>query len=667
MRRESNSERLLSGGAPSPPGDRTECPKASGHPELETSAFLASIVESSNDAIISKDLNGIITSWNQGAEHIFGYTPSEAIGRPISILVPPGRMQEENHILTRIRAGERVEHFETVRRRKDGSDVDISLTVSPVRNCHGIIVGASKIARDITAQRRAHEQLGQSEERFRVTLGSIGDGVIATDERGRVTFMNGVAENLTNWRGDQAAGLPLEQVFRILDEITRRPVENPVARVIEKGRVVGLGNHTILIGKDGTERPIDDSASPIRRDDGSLAGVVLVFRDASKQRAGEMTARELAAFVENSEDAIYSTDLKGVVTGWNPAAERTFGYARTEIVGCPISKIIPPDRQEEETQVRERTERGERIAAYETVRRRKDGSSVAISLMVSPMKDVGSGKIIGISKVARDITPRRKMERELAKVHVELQDYARNLEALVSERTAALQRTVADLEAFSFTVSHDLRSPLRAMEGFAQAVLADYSGQLDDRGRDYLQRINKAAVRLDKLILEVLTYSRIGRSELSLVPISLEKLLEDVLQTYPEIRAAHADLAIDRPLHTALGAEASLAQCISNLLTNAVKFVRPGAQARIRVWTELRGPVVRLSVADNGIGIPENLQARIFEPFQRGHPHAGYEGTGMGLAIVRKAIQRMNGNVGVDSRVGHGSTFWLELPASPQV
>jgi len=792
MPRKFNREDSLSGGAESRPARELPSIPAGGHPELETAAFLASVVESSNDAIITKDLNGIITSWNRGAEHIFGYKSSEAIGKSITILIPPEHIQEENYILGRIRAGEPVEHFETVRRRKDGSDVDISLTVSPVRNSTGTIIGASKIARDITQQRRARDLVRVSEERFRVTLSSIGDGVIATDERGRITFMNPVAEKLTGWRDEEAAGVPLEKVFRILNEITRQSVPNPVDRVIETGGVVGLGNHTLLIAKDGRQQPIDDSAAPIRRDDGSLTGVVLVFRDASEQRVSEMTARRLAAFVENSEDGIYGTDLEGVVTGWNPAAERIFGYDRAEVIGR-LETIIPPDRVEEESLMLDRIKRGERMAAYETVRQRKDGSRVDISMTASPMKDVVTGRIIGISKIARDITrykraqselveageryralfnsmdegfcviqvifdranrpedyiyleinpafekqtgfknaqnrrvrefepqheqhwfemygrvaltgrsvrfqnfaqardrwydvfayrvgrpeerkvavlfndmtERKKMEQELARANAELRDYTQNLEALVGERTATLQQSIADLESFSFTISHDLRSPLRAMEGFTQVLLIEFSDKLDDRARDYLERINKAAIRLDKLILEVLTYSRIGRGELAMVRVNLDKLMEDVLQTYPEIRATHAEIHIEHPLHNVLGAQASLAQCISNLLINAVKFVRPGARPQVRVWTEKHDASVRLFIEDNGIGIPKNLQSKIFEPFQRGHPQGGYEGTGMGLAIVRKAIQRMNGSVGVESQDGQGSIFWLELPAAPE-
>src|SRR5205085_1439619 len=171
------------------------------------------------DAIVSKDLNGIVTSWNRGAERIFGYQAEEIIGRPVSILLPPDRVDEEPGILARIRRGERVEPYETIRRRKDGSYVEISLAVSPLRDASGEVIGASKIARDISEQRRAQERLRRSEERFRVTLASIGDGVIATDTQGRVTFMNEVSETLTGWRQQDALGTPLETVFRVVCEI----------------------------------------------------------------------------------------------------------------------------------------------------------------------------------------------------------------------------------------------------------------------------------------------------------------------------------------------------------------------------------------------------------------------------------------------------------------
>jgi PAS domain S-box-containing protein len=179
---------------------------------LAAESLLAAIVDSSNDAIISKDLNGVITSWNKAAERIFGYTDAEAVGQSISMVIPPERAREETQILEQIRKGARVEHFETVRSRKNGEMFDVSVMVSPVKDRNGTIIGASKIARDITDQKRALERLATAEERFRVTLSSIGDAVIATDLESRVTFINKVAEELTGWSEVEAIGKPLKVV-----------------------------------------------------------------------------------------------------------------------------------------------------------------------------------------------------------------------------------------------------------------------------------------------------------------------------------------------------------------------------------------------------------------------------------------------------------------------
>ena len=249
-----------------------------------TTRLLASIVESSDDAIISKDVNGIVTSWNRGAERIFGYTAAEMIGRPIAVIAAPGHLDEMPTILERIRRGERIDHYQTLRRAKDGSLVNVSLTVSPVRDASGRIIGASKIARDITAQVRAQNEIAEHRERLRVTLQSLGDAVISTDFQGAVTYLNPVAERLTGWSNSEAAGAPLPEVFCIVNEETRKPAESPVAKALREGHVVGLANHTVLISRSGVEFCIDDSAAPIRDSSGAITGVVLVFRDSTDKR-----------------------------------------------------------------------------------------------------------------------------------------------------------------------------------------------------------------------------------------------------------------------------------------------------------------------------------------------------------------------------------------------
>jgi len=260
--------------------------------------------------------------------------------------------------------------------------------------------------------RRADHGVSFSGEWWRITLASIGDAVIATDAQGRVAFLNSVAESLTGWRQAEAQGRPLQEVFVIVNEITGARAADPVARVLQTGHVIGLANSTVLISKTGRNLPIDDSASPIRDENGGLIGVVLIFRDITERRRTEATRSYLAAIVESSDDAIIGKTLEGVITSWNKGAEKVFGYTAQEAIGRSITMLIPPDRLDEEEEILEKLKRGERIDHYETFRVRKDNSTIAISLSVSPIKDT-NGQTIGASKIARDITEKRRAEEAL--------------------------------------------------------------------------------------------------------------------------------------------------------------------------------------------------------------------------------------------------------------
>jgi len=360
-------------------------------------------------------------------------------------------------------------------------------------------------------------------------------------------------------------------------------------------------------------------------------------------------AQRLAAIVESSDDVIISKDLNGIIASWNKGAERIFGYTADEVIGKPVTILMPPDRLNEEPGILDRVRRGERIDHYETVRRRKDGALIHISLAVSPIRD-SKGNVIGASKVARDITERVRAKEELEKT--------------VAERTASLREAIAQMEEFSYSVSHDLRAPVRAMQGYAHAVLEDYGDRLDETVRDYLGRIMQSGSRMDRLIQDVLTYSRVSRTEMKLQPVDLDQLVRSILQQYPEFESSRAKITIARKLPSVLGHEPSLTQVISNLLSNAVKFVSPGTKPEVLIRSEVHGAQIRLWVEDNGIGIKPQYQSRLFGMFERIHPEERYEGTGIGLAIVRKATERMDGKVGVESDGIHGSRFWIQLAAA---
>jgi signal transduction histidine kinase len=265
--------------------------------------------------------------------------------------------------------------------------------------------------------------------------------------------------------------------------------------------------------------------------------------------------------------------------------------------------------------------------------------------------------------IARQIVlgiERHHAEEALRQAHALLADKASHLEELVQQRTAKLQETVADLEAFSYTVAHDLRAPLRAMQGYAEVVVKQAAASLSPQHQNYLQRIERAAARLDTLTREVLGYSQLSRREVTLEPVDLNNLLRDIREEYPQLRATDS-IEIRSPLHPVLGHGGLLTQALSNLLINACKFITPGTAPKIVVRTEIVGQQVRIWVEDNGIGIAPEHRGRLFKIFGRIHPDHKYEGTGIGLAIVKKAAERMGGTAGFESEVNKGSQFWMQL------
>jgi PAS domain S-box-containing protein len=457
----------------------------------------------------------------------------------------------------------------------------------------------------------------------------------------------------------------LQRCFKIHNELTGKPVDNPVINVLREGTIVGLANHTVLTSKGGREIPIDDSAAPIRGPSGEMTGTVLVFRDVSAQRAAELAMRRLAAIVDDSDDAIVGKNLNGVVTSWNKGAERIFGYSAAEMVGQSITVLMPPDRENEEQAILERLKRGERVDHFETVRQTRAGQRIHVSLSISPIKNA-EGRLVGASKIARDITERKRGEQALQNARDELRRHADDLERRVNQRTASLQQTLKSMETVLYTIAHDLRSPNRAMQGFAQLVVEEYGSQLNETARSYLSRISDAAIKNDGLICDLLEYGRLAHAELPMREIDLGQSVQKVLNDLqPQITSKSAIIEAAREMPCVWANDSVLSQIITNLLTNALKFVSDGAPPHIRIWADDSSTgspsSVKLFVQDNGIGIPSEIQPSLFQPFQRGLVDRSYEGAGMGLAIVQKGAERLGGKVGLQSTPGKGSTFWIEL------
>ncbi|HKQ36495.1 MAG TPA: HAMP domain-containing sensor histidine kinase [Verrucomicrobiae bacterium] len=269
-------------------------------------------------------------------------------------------------------------------------------------------------------------------------------------------------------------------------------------------------------------------------------------------------------------------------------------------------------------------------------------------------------RMVTLKSVVDTALRHRRRQYQLRAVLRDLEKAKEELEVRVNERTARLQETIAELEAFSYSVSHDLRAPLRAMQGYADALLEEEKDGLSERGKQFLGRIHRASARLDLLVREVLAYTKVAKGEIRLQPVTVATLFDDVLRGYPEF-TEKAAITVDQPLPSVIAHEGYLTQCISNILGNAIKFVAPGVRPAVHVWAEAADNKVRLKFQDNGIGIAPEHRQRIFQLFGRVHSESAFPGTGIGLAVVKKAVERMGGTVGFESEPERGSCFWLEL------
>lgn len=488
---------------------------------------------------------------------------------------------------------------------------------------------------------------------LQVTLASIGDGVITIDAEGKVTFLNPVAEKLTGWPSDEARGLPLDTVFKIINEDSRTVVENPAIRALREGVVFGLANHTILLTRDGKEIAIDDSGAPIKIAD-SLHGAILVFRDVGEQRQGERARALLAGIVNSSDDAIVSKTLDGTITSWNAAAERMFGYTAEEAVGQSITLIIPKDRLDEETLILSKLRRGERIDHFDTIRVTKDGKFKNISLTVSPVRD-SAGNIIGASKIARDITDRMRSEEE-------------RIRLLKSETAARMKAEAASRakDEFLAMISHEIRSPINAILGWSQLL---EQGNLDEvsvkRATATISRNARAQVQL---LSDLLDISRVITGKLKLntrpvdVRISLDAAIESVRSAADAKSISIAVSQKDKQAVVTADAD-RLQQVFWNLLANAVKFTP--TDGTISVVVKRSGSGVAIQVKDGGIGIKREFLPYVFDRFSQADASSTREhgGLGLGLAIVRHLVELHGGLVHAASEgENKGATFTVTLP-----
>jgi PAS domain S-box-containing protein len=350
-------------------------------------------------------------------------------------------------------------------------------------------------------------------------------------------------------------------------------------------------------------------------------------------------------------DLLAIADFEGRFLQLNPVWERTLGFSEEELKARTGLDFVHPDERADMELQLERLRKGDVTTYFEGRYRCKDGSYRWLGWTAAPFV---SEKLIYI--FARDITTRKQQESAIHGLNRQLED-----------RVQQLTEANAELEAFNYTISHDLRSPLRSMQGFAQALIEDCNELLDDTGKGYTRRIMTSSQYMDTLLQDLLKYSRLSRTEMDRTTLNLESVVNEVLESLDrEIEDKKATVQIERPLLGVYANLSTLKQVMANLITNGLKFVEEGRAPHIRVYTEGKNGLVRTWVEDNGIGIAQEHQEKIFGLFERLHNTNHYPGTGVGLAIVRKAMERMGGRVGLISKPRQGSRFWLDLPSAPE-
>ncbi|MEI9937831.1 MAG: PAS domain S-box protein [Pseudomonadota bacterium] len=589
--------------------------------------------------VVTFDPLGNITSWNPGAEKIAGAPASYALGQNFSQFFPAedrerGRPEE----ILRLAAENGVYEDQGMRVRKNGARFLVRTTFTASRDSAGVLRGFSVVSRDLS-------ESSESGAKYRGLLEAAPDAMVVVDQAGGIVLLNLQAEKQFGYPRDELVG---KQVTNIIPEgFAERLIADGTRTAAEAlAQQIGTGIELVARRKDGSEFPIELMLSPLQSSEGIL--VTAAIRDISVRRTAEVHLAQMESryrgLLEAAPDAMVVVNPAGEIVLLNVQAEKQFGYRRDELLGQLVKSIIPEGFAERLIADALRSTEdalGQRIGTgIELTGRRKDGSEFPIELMLSPLE---SDNGILVTTAIRDITKRKDAEAQLI------------------QKVDELYRSNEELGQFAYVASHDLQEPLRMVASYTQLLSRRYKGKLDSDADEFIAFAVDGANRMQRLIQDLLTYSRVGTKGQQLLDSSSEGALEQAVRNLRGAITESGALVTHDPLPTVMADETQLVQLFQNLVGNAIKYQNPGVPHVHVSALKSPGKKWQFSVKDNGLGIDEQYFERIFGMFQRLHKREEFAGTGIGLAICKKIVERHGGSISVESQLGHGSTFHFDL------
>ena len=588
------------------------------------------------NAIISTNSESIITEWNINAEKLLGYTSGEIIGHPItqifsnkdaSDVIPPGQKDQK----------ELNPRFETIASTKLNGSILVSLKNSFIKNGNGAITGFSHSLEYIPAE----NILAEKEAIMDAIVKSSDDGIISKTLEGIITSWNPAATRMFGYLEKEAVGKHISMII----PPDRLQEEDFIIRKISSGQKTDHFE-TIRVAKDGTEKNIELSISPIKAKSGQVIGISEVLRDISFKKDIDEKRATLAAIIDSSDDAIISKTINGIITSWNHAATKMFGYSEEEAIGKHISIIIPPERLDEETLIIENIRKGIKVDHFETERISKDGTKKNISVTVSPIKN-NKGIIIGASKTARDISDKLEAEKQR-----EL--YTQKLKELNQYK-----------DEFIVMASHELKTPLTVILANLEILSMLMEGH---ENNTFIKKTYKQTKKLSKLINDLFEVSKIqaGKLELSFTSFDINDVINETIESLQKTTKIHQIVYKDSPGLIVTADQYKIEQVIVNFLSNAMKYMADPGDIYVEI-KKIRNNIL-FSVKDKGIGIPSKDIDQIFERFYRVQSSASsFAGSGIGLYISAEIIKAHTGNIWAESEVKKGSTFYFSIPLDQPV